>query len=396
MARPSLLTKRLVGVSLFLGAMSQAAFAFEAEDVASALKAQLDRQQVELEWEAVRQEGSTVVLDGATAASTDAEIEGALPLGEIRLEDVSETDTGYRVENLDIASLSHEADDVKVSLSGLSISGLVLTKDAAADPYGGALRYERFEVDHVEARDEDDVLLGSIEDLRADMSISGEDQAMEIEGHPARFTVNTASLSKGENPRKTIEELGYEELTGSLEFSGRWRPSDGQVRLDRYALTLDDGGTLVLTGEISGYTPTFIRSVSEMTENMKASEGSSQGMAMLGMMQQISFHGLSVRFDDDSLSEKVVDLVASKQGGKREDVIAQAGAIIPMQLSPFLGTELANEVAQAVTTFLKAPDNIEISAQPSTPVPFAMLMGAAMGAPEMLAKQIGLTVKANQ
>ncbi|WP_265515495.1 hypothetical protein [Nitratireductor luteus] len=395
MASPFLLTKRLMGASLFLGALSQTAFGFEAEDVASALKAQLDRQQVELEWEAVRQEGGSVVLEGATAGNQHAE--ETLPLGEIRLEEVSETDAGYRIENLDIASLSHESDDATISLSGLSISGLILAKDGAADPYGGALRYDRFEVEHAEMRDEDGALLGSVDGLSAQMSISGEDEAMEVVGGAERFTVDMTTLPEGENPRKTMQELGYEQLTGSLDLSGRWRPSDGQLLLDRYALTLDDGGTLVLAGEISGYTPEFIRTMNEMAEKMKdESQGSNQGMAMLGMMQQLSFHRLSIRFNDDSLSGKLLDLAASKQGGTPQDVIAQAQMIIPMQLSPFLGSELTSEVTQAVTTFLKSPENIEISAMPSAPVPFAMLIGAAMGAPEMLAKQVGLTVKANQ
>jgi len=83
-------------------------------------------------------------------------------------------------------------------------------------------------------------------------------------------------------------------------------------------------------------------------------------------------------------------------GSSPDALIAQVKAMIPAQLGPYVGADTADSIAQAVGTFLENPGNIEISARPENPVPFAMLAAAAMASPEMLVKQIGLTVKANQ
>jgi hypothetical protein len=78
------------------------------------------------------------------------------------------------------------------------------------------------------------------------------------------------------------------------------------------------------------------------------------------------------------------------------NLTSQARTMIAAQLSPHLGQEFANSAADAVATFLQDPGNLEISARPANPMPFAMLMAAGMAAPQMLVRQIGLAVRANQ
>ena len=55
-----------------------------------------------------------------------------------------------------------------------------------------------------------------------------------------------------------------------------------------------------------------------------------------------------------------------------------------------------NMVTEAVNTYLDNPGNLTISAEPENPVPFPMIMGAAMGAPNTLPDVLGVTVEANR
>ena len=66
-----------------------------------------------------------------------------------------------------------------------------------------------------------------------------------------------------------------------------------------------------------------------MAAQPAGADNSAQGMAMLGLMQQLTFNGASIRFDDDSLTGKVLDYVAKQQGMKPEDIANQAKAIVP-------------------------------------------------------------------
>jgi hypothetical protein len=126
-------------------------------------------------------------------------------------------------------------------------------------------------------------------------------------------------------------------------------------------------------------------------------------MEMLGLMQQLSFNGATIRFDDASLTGKILDYVAKQQGQKREDVVNLAKAMLPFALMQVQLPDLAAAISPAVNTYLDDPRSIEIKATPPQPVPFAMIGGAAMASPndpgataKALWSMLGVTVTANQ
>jgi hypothetical protein len=118
---------------------------------------------------------------------------------------------------------------------------------------------------------------------------------------------------------------------------------------------------------------------------------------MLGLMQQLTFHTASVRFDDDSLTNKLLEFVANTQGLKPADIANQAKALAPMMLAQVVQDQaLIKSVSDAVTKFLDDPKSLEITAAPGQPVPFALIAAGAMSAPQELPKTLGVTVTANE
>ena len=77
---------------------------------------------------------------------------------------------------------------------------------------------------------------------------------------------------------------------------------------------------------------------------------------MLGLMQQLTFHGATVRFDDDSLTGKVLDYVAEQQGTKPKDIANQAKAIVPFLLAQLNNPELMQSVTGAVGEISRRPE----------------------------------------
>ncbi|MGO4839515.1 hypothetical protein AB4144_45450, partial [Rhizobiaceae sp. 2RAB30] len=184
-------------------------------------------------------------------------------------------------------------------------------------------------------------------------------------------------------------------LNGSFELAGSWQPTDGRLALDQYDITVDKAGTLGLTFDIGGYTPDFINSMQDMQKKMAETGGdaSSQGLAMLGLLQQLTFNSTSIRFDDDSLTGKVLDYVAAQQNAKPADIANQAKALLPFMLATLNNPEFTTQATQAVTTYLDGPKSLQISAEPSAPVPFAVIMAGAMSSsPQDLVKTLGVSI----
>lgn len=373
------------------------ALAVEADAAGERLKKLLEMQEVELSYDGARLDGDDVTLENVTMASTVAK--DGLKLGDLVLEDVvEEPDGSYRVGTLAVDSYEHQLDGVTLSIIDLTISGLVLPEDPASDPFGGAMRYHRADVARMEF-DGDEGPVASFGNIYSEMSVA-EDNTLEMVGGAESFSFNLAAGMDDNNTATALNEMGYSEISGSAILEGSWRPSDGRMILSRYESTIDDAGSLILSMDFSGYTPAFIKTLQETTKNLAkqgdSANSSMQGMAMLGLMQQLTFHGASIRFNDNSLTQKVLERISQKENKSQAEIVDEAKTGISQQLSPVLGSDFTNTVREAVGTYLESPENIEVSAQPANPVPFTMLMGAAMGAPEMLVQQLGLTVKANQ
>ena len=66
-----------------------------------------------------------------------------------------------------------------------------------------------------------------------------------------------------------------------------------------------------------------------------------------------------------------------------------------MMLAQLNVPELQNAVATAVSAYLDDPKSFTVSAKPSAPVAFPMIMGAAMGAPNTIPQMLGVKVTAN-
>ena len=372
---------------LVAAASTPHAFALEADAVGTRLKEALSRQRIELDYDSAMLSGSDVTLEGVTLKSAQAG--ESLPLGTLVLEDVREHEDGsYRIETVELENFEQQEDGITVSMTDLAVSGLVVPPDGGDDPFGGFLRFERVEAARLNVKNADGPI-ATAENLYTNSAVSEDEQTIDMNGAIESFWLDLGAILESEKAVRTAEELGYQEVTGSAVMEGSWRASDGRVTLSRYEAAIDDAGMLTLMLDLAGYTPEFFRQLEESGDQPM------QGMAMLGM-QQLTFHGAAVRFVDDGLAEKGLAHAAREQGSSPEDIVSQLRAAIPLQLSPLLGEELAGQIADAVGTFLESPDSIEISARPASPLPFAMLMGAAMVSPEMLAKQIELTIVTNE
>jgi hypothetical protein len=205
-------------------------------------------------------------------------------------------------------------------------------------------------------------------------------------------------LTKVPDPKslEVIKALGYAQVDGAVTYKGSWNPTDGRMIMTEGAYDIKDVGRLNMTFDLNGYTPALVKSLQEMNKSMEGKDETAKGLAMLGLMQQLSFISMSIRFDDASITGRVLDYAAKQQGQDRAAMVNQSKAIIPFMVASLQDPDFAAKVTEAASAYLDAPKSLEIKATPAEPVPFALLMATGSTTPAALIKQLNVTVTANK
>lgn len=373
-----------------------AAYAQDANAVAERFKKVMAGQSMNFTWTAVSGDATSLVLEGVTF--TPAGQSEAVPMGKLTLEGVTEQNGGYRIETISTEPYSVTEEGATIDISEMTFTGVVLPAEGSTDPVASMLMYEGADLASVSVKMADKTAF-SMTGLAVEVTPPTDGKALEFTGAAEKFT---ADLSLVEDPQSkaAIDALGYQTINGYFELTGSWQPTDGRMALSQYDISVENAGTLGMTFDLGGYTPAFLKSMQDMQKKMAeqpaGADNSAQGLAMLGLMQQLTFHAANIRFDDDSLTGKVLEYVAKQQNMKPEDIANQAKAIVPFLTGQLNNPELSAQITAAVTKYLDDPQSIEVDATPPAPVPFALIAAGAMSTPLDLPKTLGVTVTANE
>ncbi len=382
--------------TVLLAIPSGSAMAQDATAVADRLKAALVEQGVDVSWTGVTGDASSLVLEGVSVKPT-AEAE-ALPIGDVTLAGVTEEAGGYTVGTLTTTPFSKTEDGMTLDMSAFVIKGMTIPAAGETNPMAAIMLYDSAELASMSVKAGDKTAF-SMNGLGFELNAPEGATAMDFTGSADSFT---ADLTLVEDPKSkaVIEALGYQTINGVFEMAGSWQPADGRLALSQYDMSVKDAGTLGISFDFGGYTLDFVKSMQEtskkMAEQPQGGDNSAAGLAMLGLMQQITVVSSAIRFEDDSLTGKVIDYIAAQQGAKPADIANQAKAIVPFLTGQLNNPELAAQITAAVTAYLDNPQNIEVAAAPPAPVPFALIMAGAMSNPIDLTKTLGVKVTANQ
>ncbi len=375
-------------------------FAFapaQAQDVEAALerfKELVADQGFTINWENAQIAGSDAKLVGVTAGLPD---EDPIPIGDITLSGISEIDAGYRVESIEMPYYSIQEGDLSVGITDVAMTGVVLPEEGQEGPIGGFLFYETANLASVIVNTAGTEVF-SLTDLHIEVTAPEGDTPMEFTGAAEGFVVDLSTIGDP-NSKAVLQALGYERIEGYAEMAGSWQPSNGDMSLSQYDLTVVDAGTLGIGLDLGGYTPEFIESLTRLQQKMAENpdqDNAAQGLAMMGLLQQITFIGAETSFADDGLTDKVLAYLADQQGMRPSDIANQAKAILPFAMAQLNNPGFTKMVTEAVSAFLDDPQSIRITARPDQAVPFATIMAGAMATPQSLPETLGVTVVANE
>lgn len=380
--------------SILLG-LTYSSLALDADKLGERLKAAFSDGGVSIEFSAIKVDGDNVLIEGTKMTSAAQ----TFPLGTLQLNGVVELDDGgIRVEKTIITDINHEEKDIKFTIAGIEIDGLLLPpEDADAKKYTYMI-YDRA-VSGPATFTHKGVAVFKI--ASSEVSIDADDdlQFMKFNGSANGMVID---LSTVEDPKakQAIADMGFQTVHGDVQVNGDWDAKTGRFNMPEYALTIKDAGRINLALDISGYTHELIKKLQGIQEQAadqsdpKAQQAS--GMESLGLLQTLTLNSMSIRFDDASLTEKALAFAGSKQGMSAEQTAQTAKALLPFALGSLGIPELQQQISAAASAYLDNPQNIEIRATPAAPVPFGQIMGAGLADPRSIPAIIGVEVIANQ
>jgi hypothetical protein len=374
------------------------ALAVDAQAFGDRLREVAQGQGMEMSFDSAEEDGDNVVLRGLRFwAPSD---EDSDKIDAVTFENVTgSTAEGWTVERVPIADLDETTEGTRSTVTGMVVEGLQIVGTEASDVPAAMqtspIYFDRAGVESVRI-EKDGQEVFTLNDASMENEIS-DDGRFTSDFDFGTFSTDFAATGDDAESAATMRELGYETLAGNVSGTAVWDPQSGLLQLDPFDIDLTDAGNLSVTYAISGYTPAFIESLTQLQQQMAANPDSQSaaGMAMMGLVSQLYLNSANVVFTDNGLTEKLLDYYAEENGQSREELIEGLTGMLPALLSYLQNPTFQEEVVTAARTFLDDPQSFAIAIEPANPVPATQVIGAAMGAPQTLPGVLSLSVSAN-
>ena len=321
-----------------------------------------------------------IVMEGKTAEA------GKLEIGVTTLTGAKEqADGSLALDGLALEELTLTADKSVITIAQLVATDVSIPSaaDLAKADSSSAPGYGTVEVEGINIQDESkkevaiDSLYLATNSMEGKWPTSGELQITGLLIDPAQYE---------EDGAQSFKDLGYEKLSLDLASNFTWSPQSGDLDIPQLDITGADMGTWAMALKIGGLTGDVV------TQLEAAKDNSEQSLALL---QGLTVNTVSVRFDNNSLVERVLDQQAKGAGTDRAGFVTQLKAGLPMMLSLLQNPEFQTSVGAALSSFLDKPGSLKLEAKPGQPVPVAQIMGTAMLAPQTLPQVLGVAITAN-
>ena len=189
-----------------------------------------------------------------------------------------------------------------------------------------------------------------------------------------------------------LKQLGYASLnfdvasTGTMSFKGD--------NLD-YAIDVALAGRDIATIKFALSASDIPLAVYAELQSMQEAGKQPDMNALMPQIQAISLSGASIRFEDKSITKKVLPMIAAMQGMDEKTMLASVGPMMQMGLMQLQNQAFADQTLAAVNSFLADPKSLTISAKPATPVKVSDLMTLNPAAPGEAITKLGVSVTAN-
>ena len=208
-------------------------------------------------------------------------------------------------------------------------------------------------------------------------------------GQPVKFVTEEFTMSLNADPEggeagaglaQGLSMIGYENITLTGAGVSEYDPDLDIINFDadQNYFELVDGAKFSFGGMIEGYSEYASQIGTSLDFEALAEGGEPDPTAMTAALGAISIHNFEMQIADDSLVNRVFNLVATQMGQDPADLKNQAGAMLSMAPMMVQGSgvdvALVSEATTAIASFLDEPGTLTIKLSPDEPLSVATLM----------------------
>ena len=388
-------TRLLLG-SAALIALAAPAYALDGTDLLNKFNAVYSVQYgTTITAKSINVDGTTVTMTGVGMKSEGTEE----TIGDLTLNNVAEDGKGgYTIGEALFPDVNVTEDGSTLTAKDLSMNDIAIPGDTTKNTLDSLLWVERMRVGPVTVSEGGKEMF-SLSEIKADFTKRDGNTGLDWE---IVFGGLKADVSKAEDAstKDALQALDIQQIEGEMSLTGGWELASGTVDITEYALDFTDIGRLSFSLSFSGYTMELMRSMQESMKALELNVADEQaqqaaGFAMMGMAQQLTFNRASLSFTDASITMRLMEYFGKEQGISGREFAQSVKGMVPLMVAELNMPELQKQITEAVSTYIDDPQNLTISAEPETPVPFPMIMGAVLGNPDSLPQVLGVTVSAN-
>ena len=189
------------------------------------------------------------------------------------------------------------------------------------------------------------------------------------------------------------KQMGYDGLSFDIGTDGDLTPSGDNLAYSfNLSLGARDVGAISVNAAVDNMP---VSAYAQMLKDQMAGKGIDFA-AMSPQLQGVEIKGASVRFDDASITKKMLPLIAAMQGMDEQVLLASIPPTIQLTLVQLQNEALTKQAVDAVTKFLADPKSIMISLKPAAPMKVSDFSALDPAKPGDAITKLGVTVTANQ
>ena len=305
----------------------------------------------------------------------------------LRFKNVTEDQDGnYYAENVSIPALKGTISEVTFNLKDISIDKIRLASEKNKDPLFLYFPYESLAIGQIYSSYQDQIFL-NVEALKAIYLWQPDRKRMDLVHSVKSLSYEPDKIYKPVE-YKWIKDLGYDKLSGSLNFHANWDSDNGKFVADHNEITIDNAGKLEFSINLDGITEDLINNVYKI-QNAKQQKTSNQTdddnaktLILLGIVQQLKIGNINLRYEDNSLVSRILDYYAKQNTVTRDDFIKQILESWSLVGTKIDDPEFIKSTSEQLENFLYNPKSLSISATPEAPVqlPIAYMAAVTSGA----------------
>lgn len=316
---------------------------------------------------------------------------------ELRFKNVTEDKDGnYLAENLTIPALTSENENFRFFVEDINFSNIKFAPNTTTTPLVRYFPYESMTIGQMYSTHDNQMFL-TLDGLVARYTPQTDKKLMDI-------TVGINSFDY--EPEKTgvpdagkwLNIVGYNNITGSFQSHGLWDLENGKYTGDKNEIVINNAGKLNLSLNLEGVSEDVVQNIATLRKNVFANDRDEKAFLVgyLGIIQQIKFGGMKISYDDNSLTNRILDYFAKQNGVTRADFINQLKATLPLIGTKIDHPEFVKNTSDQLGMFLDNPKSITISTAPDKAVSLPILMATGNASPAQLIDLLNAKVMANK